>query len=62
MDSLKSLGTAAALKRDGRVLFISSAGGHGDGSGAQQTVEAAGGSVVPVLRTGLGHLRPPQDD
>ena len=62
VDRLKFLPQAPALKCDGRVLFSSFAGCHGDGSGAQQTVEAASGSVAPVLRMGLGHLRPPQDD
>jgi hypothetical protein len=47
---LKSECLAASLKRDGRVLFVSSAGSHGDGSGAQQAKDAVPGFVAPVLR------------
>jgi hypothetical protein len=43
---------SAALKRDGRVLFVSSARCHGDGSGAQQMKDTGQGVVAPVL-----HLR-----
>jgi hypothetical protein len=41
---------AIALKRDGRVLIFSSAGGHGDGAGAQQANGDVGDVVASVWR------------
>jgi hypothetical protein len=52
VDDLDLCSAATALKRDGRVLFVSSAGCHGDGLGAQQAKDAGQGVVAPVLAFG----------
>ena len=49
VDDLESCSAATALKRDGRVLFVSSADGHGDGLGAQQAKDTGQDVVAPVL-------------